>query len=261
MSLRQSQSHERKAQHDLPDPYAEYDRPPDPYAEYDEPVSRLPPSVPPHRLPTAPNSPSPSSLVDPYACYSEELSEVELKDAGCPPISSHQRGPPLPPHPARAAKPTQSLSPQVLRGLDAGQAQARQLTADACAMRFRIHDVVIEMEPCAFDDLPEMTTWLNRGLFLRGEFIRDSALRVLVSLHALMQSRYRELFLSWAHEMRVYHETKSKGGGGSGLFSSSVVVPEMRFFYYADNIGILYERAIVQRQRAWCCNQQTPSVL
>ena len=219
---------DQKQQSALPDPY-------------DDPVvSCRPPPLPPHLHPTAPPSPS---LVDPYA----DLHDLELKDDAPPQLQSR---PSLPPRPSKTVRPQSQPQPRPLPpGLDASQVQARQLTDGASVMTFRIHDVLVAMESCAFDDLPEMTSWLNRGIFIRGEFIRDSPLRVLVSLDALMQDKYSSLFRSWAQEMWDYGNGRRRGG----LFRTSVIEPSMRYFFYGDSIGVLYERVIRKQGRTWCC--------
>ena len=120
--------------------------------------------------------------------------------------------------------------------LDPQQLQARVLTesAEECGpLWFRIHNTVLRLHPISFDDLPEMTQWLNRAKFSSDRIIHDTQGRVLYSLRWLMSEAGAERFDGM--RTMVYKAIRDREAR-----VTTGTTCDMEFFFYGDDVGILY---------------------
>jgi len=155
-------------------------------------------------------------------------------------------------HSTEANKPPTVLDPQ--------QLTARTLTTRAEPLWFRIHNTVLRLHPVSFDDLPEMTLWLNRAKLSSDRLIHDTHGRLLCNLKWLMSDSGAERFEGMRDRLYVgiqQREGKCTKKGGTQC--------NMEYFFYGDEIGILYTEWRVGAKKnvrwsdgaasdkGWCC--------
>ena len=129
--------------------------------------------------------------------------------------------------------------------LDTQQLHARTLTTRAEPLWFRIHNTVLRLHPVSFDDLPEMTLWLNRAKFSSNRVIHDTHGRVLCSLRWLMSEAGQERFVGMQDVLKKSIRMRQEGAV-QGTDSN------MEYFFYGDHVGILYtERRLCGEKLTW----------
>ncbi len=124
--------------------------------------------------------------------------------------------------------------------LDPQQLQARVLTEKAERLWFRIHDTELRLSPVAFDDLNEMTNWVNRAKFCSDRIIRESHGRMLCSLRWLMSDAGQELFAGMKGMIVKAEQMRRQQAAMGGRTLQEGTWCDMEYFFYGDDIGILY---------------------
>ena len=142
-----------------------------------------------------------------------------------------------------------STEPRPPTVLDSQQLHARTLTIRAEPLWFRIHNTVLRLHPVAFDDLPEMTLWLNRAKFSSDRIVQETHGRLLCSLRWLMSDAASDRFEGMRSMLYRQWKRKQANGGQMKCDARCGTHCDMEYFFYGDDVGILY--------REWPCKKST----